>query len=519
MGDTKLSFLLRGEYSVLEQAELVRLLAGIPAAADVCDEFSQRLDRLLITAWMEQAPLQDLFAVLDAWHICRQQPLSGTQLAIIAKRLLQTEISVGGPYAADATPEIRTNAYIAACMTWLASPLPNVEVFLKNEAYQLAKKLEHHFIFEAYWDLRIVQRTQPHILLPPVPAEVRKQYAKDPRVIAITFLENQASPRDILSMPTAAAAILDQILARTAPTYQELPAELRAPAMAAYQQLLEVDKNHEISLLAYYFATSLAKEPTLPDGLLAELGAANIHTWLAYTIYDDFLDDEGQPKLLSAAHVALRQAAQIFNRLLPANHDFHRFIRSAFIAIDTANSWELSHWRFDVSSHTITVNRLPDFGDRQMLADRALLHIAGPLAVLAAQGSIQSGAIWKQAEKGLRHYLIARQLTDDLHDWKKDLRAGHITYVVSEILRRMAVPPGVYPLEALLQRAQAHFWQLYLPELCRTIEEHIHTSRAALEPIFNGPASPLLQFLDRLQATLQATLVEREQGILFLNDF
>ncbi|HYH36405.1 MAG TPA: hypothetical protein VD706_02820, partial [Candidatus Saccharimonadales bacterium] len=154
-----------------------------------------------------------------------------------------------------------------------------------------------------------------------------------------------------------------------------LPAELRRTMMRALTRLAESDNGGEILSLPERFSGSLVKPVRpMPEQFLEKLGLANLYGWLAYTIYDDFLDEEGQPGLLPAANVAMRESLQGFLEALPANKAFHQETREVFNTIDGANAWELDHCRYRIRDNDITVGSLPVYGDLMKLAERSLGH-------------------------------------------------------------------------------------------------------------------------------------------------
>jgi hypothetical protein len=510
--------------TLTEQAEVLRSLHDVPAAQELCKRLGEQLAPLVTTDWIASGPLDEVFAVLDALHYYRPAELSGVQMAAIAKRLMRSEVAVGGPYADKGRLQTRANAYIASCMTWLAAPLPNVDQYLlkKLTALQAAGANTTGWDFEDAWDVLVIQRSLPHAVASAFPQLTLPSKPNDPRVLAMTIRELTAQQahhqRQRPHNPETSHAVAVATAAQNA--YNTLPEPLRAQALSFLSQFIQVDSKYEIRLLARFFADAYHDKATsqLPDQFFVQVGAANIHAWLAYTIYDDFLDDEGEPALLPIANVALRAAATAYKDMLAGHEDFQDLAAQAFATVDAANAWEIAHWRLDVSKHNVMLGTMPDYGDRQRLADRALLHIVGPMAVLAATGSTPADSIWQDVLAGLRHYLIARQLTDDLHDWDKDLRAGHVTYIVAEIIGGLGLPKGVYSFEQLMPHAHEYFWRQALPGLCRTISGHIQQAKASLQAYMSPDNNQLWAFLDTLEDTAQRALQERQQGQEFLQE-
>ncbi|HSW37687.1 MAG TPA: prenyltransferase/squalene oxidase repeat-containing protein, partial [Candidatus Saccharimonadales bacterium] len=214
-------------------------------------------------------------------------------------------------------------------------------------------------------------------------------------------------------------------------------------------RMFESSDGLEIINLPHYFNQSLAKPLAAKfNGSLINLGAANLFGWLAYTIYDDFLDDEGQPEALPIANVAMRNSLLCFAAAVP-NPDFQALVHETFDKIDGANAWEPANCRFQRLGDQLVVNKLPNYGNLAKLAERSLGHCLTPLAVLSLNGLSANSSAFQNLQKALKHYLIARQLNDDAHDWQEDIEKGQITYVVSQILAEAKVIPGKHDLAAM----------------------------------------------------------------------
>jgi hypothetical protein len=311
----------------------------------------------------------------------------------------------------------------------------------------------------------------------------------------------------------------DAIQAAVAAT-NDLDEPIRSHTVSMLETTAVGDESHEIAGIPYLFKQSLAVQPVLPKELLARLGAANLFGWLAYTIYDDFLDDEGIPAELSVANVALRRSLDGFMRTLPSHTDFQHLIRSTFDRIDAANAWEIDHCRFAVTDDTITIGILPRYGTRTRLAERSLGHTLGPMAILSSVGYAPHSTTAKAIHRMLTHYLIARQLNDDVHDWEQDLRRGHISCVVQTIFKALKLPPGEHNLDDLLLKAKRQFWHHSLVALCDRTDQHIAKAREAGQASgvldINGP---IMKLLDNLATVVIHTRSEQTKAEQFLNAY
>jgi hypothetical protein len=255
----------------------------------------------------------------------------------------------------------------------------------------------------------------------------------------------------------------------------------------------------------------------LSEEFMAKLGLANLYGWLAYTIYDDFLDGEGKPELISTANVSMRRSLENFVGALPENESFAAFVHHTFDAIDGANAWEVARCRFKLGSAKLQTGRLPDYGNLEKLADRSLGHALAPMAVLAAAGQ---GLDTDEAQKmfrAFRHYLIARQLNDDAHDWEEDLRAGLVTPAVVMVLKKIGVRPGKRDITELISTGRHHFWHVVLPEICELMRSHVRLSREALRSSALVKKDGIMdELLDGIEASASSALNQQKQAEDFL---
>jgi hypothetical protein len=293
--------------------------------------------------------------------------------------------------------------------------------------------------------------------------------------------------------------------------------------MKSLKALTGGSNGEEITRLPHRFNGSLTE--SLPDGpatvrLLDVLGLGNLFGWLAYTIYDDFLDGEGKPRLLPAANAAMRRSLDCFLEAMPEDRGFASLVHRTFDAIDGANAWEQAHCRFDAGDGRLSAGRLPDYGDMSKLAGRSLGHTLPPMGVLAAKGLDMGSAQARNTLEALRHYLIVRQLNDDVHDWPEDLLSGHITPAVAAVLSELGVRPGEHALDELMPEARRQFWHATLPKLCRLMKRHVRLSRKAME------AGGLLrtdnvvnELLDRLEGAVSDALTKQDQAEKFLRQY
>jgi len=317
-------------------------------------------------------------------------------------------------------------------------------------------------------------------------------------------------------------------------------------ARAVLEKVLARDKGKQVALLPYFFKKSLrtsapaeTKINPATERLLIELGLANLSGWVAYRIYDDFLDNEGSPELIPLAALCLREVSAIYNRLLPEPHQ--RAYTKLMDAMDSANAWERTHTHFPDRRFFDPKTALPDFDRYTMLADKSLPHCLGPIALIIAEHNGRSSQREIQSDVQattdfFRHYIIARQLNDDAHDWLADIERGFVNSSGTKILKRVRDdgdaasktfifredPQSAHgPFSAeTAEFLQKVFWHKVMPGIAEDIYKEIDAARKALVKIgIVSDLSYLESLLLPLEAGADKALSERKRMMTFLAEY
>jgi hypothetical protein len=282
--------------------------------------------------------------------------------------------------------------------------------------------------------------------------------------------------------------VYDQVIQKVEDTFSVFDKEFRIRASSLIHALLARKEGRQIPLIAFYFAQTLGdKREKVSDELLIQLGVANVLGWIAYTIYDDFLDDEGDPALLSIANVSSREFTLIFESIFSANNEFRAFFHTIMGRLDEANSWEVIHCRMKIVDGKVGVKdfTIPNYGNYERLASKSLGHGLGAIAVLFSLGYKWNSPEITYIVNFFEHYLIAKQLNDDAHDWEDDLRKGHINPVVAQLLkkiyRKKLQEEDDIAIMSMLPKLQEIFWQEIIDDVCKLIFDHTKKARIILK--------------------------------------
>lgn len=290
--------------------------------------------------------------------------------------------------------------------------------------------------------------------------------------------------------------------------------ELRFQTHKVLTRIITQDKDRQIVMLPWLVAR--AAEVKAAEPLLHSLATASLWGWAAYTIYDDFLDNEGDPVFLPSAVFAQRQLLATFEEILPDDAAFHEEIRQILNRLDQANAWEVTHCRGVVRDNKLFIDKLPDYGDYWQLADRSLGH------TIAGMGVFYSAGRDAKSRKGLhdffKHYLIARQLNDDAHDWEEDLKLGHVNAVAVQVLQIWTVQHSLtlgIDLVNDLEELQTLLWKEVIDKVCEDVALHIEQAKKAIR-VAGMTEAALLPMLEPLERAAKKAVTTRDETLEFI---
>ncbi len=302
------------------------------------------------------------------------------------------------------------------------------------------------------------------------------------------------------------AQIIDKVRTR----FRESGESVKITALEIVDITVKSDADKHIALLPYYFAHGLINPPrVISNDLTIALGAASMHGWIAYTVYDKFLDGVSDPKTLPVAMISLRESYGVLSHLLPMETGFPKFSRKVFNMMDEANAWEIATCRFNPKEE---LGVLPDFSDLSKLADRSIGHALGPLAILFVLGYRE-----ESREVGLtmcffKHYLIARQLDDDAHDWEEDYQAGRMTWVLVKLFEDCKTKSPT------LEQLRTVFWNQTIVSISNEMLEHIIKSRKYLIEMSSFFDARIFEvMLASIEKSALSALKEHREIIQFLS--
>lgn len=477
------------DLSVLESAVLLQALSGAHHSHRVTQRLFAQLKELCTEDWIRTSPLATVFAVANALHFYDENALHGRHIGVLAQRLMASEKTPGGPYAEPGSePDAFTNVLIALFAAWAAGTLPGTQAFLRQS---VSNGLHAPLVPDSILQCYITSLEDFHTVEIQWPSLVDSVFA----AAALLWEPPVRTKGPVHDNDTLDATIF----AFVAKELGKLSPPLDQQAEGVLNRIKRANKQHEITLLPKYFQSALLQAP---ESNVMRLGIANVYCWLAYMTYDHMLDDGKSIELLPLANIAQRKALGHYRSCVP---EAESLVEATFTRMDQANAWEQAHARAVVHDDTITIVKLPDYGNGSHLAARSFAHVLGPLLMAVEVGQQLRSEPLQTLRTAFSHYLIARQLNDDAHDWQDDIANGQLTLVVTKLLRAQHIASGEHSLTQLLPHLQQLFRESISVEIAKIMIAHCHKAKELFQQSGLLKSDTMLdQLCDNLEVSAQS---------------
>jgi hypothetical protein len=343
--------------------------------------------------------------------------------------------------------------------------------------------------------------------------EGRRCYAGASALTAAFCAEALALYNDRRDVPNAASIPMlhSYICSLARSACRDIGRALRETAIAR----IDKTSDERITTLAYEFRDAMCRSGTaVPTEITEQLSLANLYGWMAYEIYDDVLDCESDPSLIPCANFFLRALTELYATLSARIPGVMDLFHMTMDHVDNANAWEQKYCRPPAT---------PSFGDHGTLADRSIGHAMGPLAELLFAGYGKDSDEYKNIDSFFRHYLIARQVHDDAHDWTNDLLRGRVNSVGTLVMARLKEKyraGEVPPIDQAMTELRTIFWRDLIDDAADLITTHVNEARQTRErSLVLGGTDLMESELRKLESGARRTLKERNDILIFLKDY
>ena len=455
-------------------------------------EAKKHLNKLIVLQknndWLLKKEITTNFIIIAILFKYLPEKFTGQDLAKILKILTNHESEVGGPYFNENKKiDITTNIAIAYFLSLNEVVLPNLKKLIKEAIKN-----------ETLDDLSLLL--------------LSKFYTQAPRAITIKNKDER---------------IISNLLKTAENRFNELNKDIKKIALAEIKRTIKKNKDKQMSLISYYFKLSLGKNGTkISDDFILQAGLANIFYWTAFIIYDDFWDEDEKaiPSILPSANLYARHYIDFYNNVLPEKSGFREFFHNLMDKLDAANTWETIHCRTKViNSKFIIPEKLPDYKNYDFKFYPASGQILGPLAILIKLGFKLNSPEATNLTNYFKNYLIAMQINDDSHDWLEDMERGHLSTVVTIMIKDWQEK---YPdkkeidLKKDLKKLQEIFWFKTIKTAGELAVTYTTKSRIALNKLsFLENPAPLAYFIDIAENVAKKALNEQQKSLDFLEEW
>jgi hypothetical protein len=488
--------------------------------------------------------LPDLDTTMVVLRALSSRGINGSHVAVIANMLTSHEVDEGGPYRSsfeDQNLDPAVNLNVALCLRTQDVELENLDAYLgaSLEARTPSRRYLSDDFFSylfACWSRNKKQQDDALDRFARTPSS--QPFVRDWEQADEVWYGGSALSAAAALMRTAKCTIFesDQVergnvvthIAKQVDAYWEqrislLPLGIQDATKELFRLIRDEDAENAIAGLPALFVEAFDVSK-VSEEMLVRLGVATVAGWMAYTVYDDILDDESDPRQLSAANIAFREMVRMFTELGVELDGFATKFHEVMDRIDAANQWEVTHCRAMIDDDSLMIDHLPDYGDGSCLAERSLGHALAALAILMSKGGVSLVEI-EAVERWFIGYLAARQMNDDAHDWEEDLRRGHLNSVGVCILHAWQEEHGRstegaqrISLSAIPEMREL-FWKKILPLVSERVLTLTATAREAMTCSVFVHSPRLEKMLQSVERPAQKAIDDHRESQRFVEVF
>ena len=358
------------------------------------------------------------------------------------------------------------------------------------------------------------------------PAMDGKQYFGGCKALTMAIFVQALNLYNLNKQSDDAAEMTDQksvyynnIIQETKELFLEVGNEVAGAMQKRLEILISYDHDGQIVLLPKYVHDSMDFNDNPIDDVVKSLCQANLLGWLAYSLFDDFFDEEGEPVNLSLAIISLRLCVSIFEQTSARHPAFKDVYVKVMNKIDKANLWEVKNCRFNIVDGVLDLQQsLPAYSNGRF-SDRSLGHALGACALFIINGYERE---LDDLLLFFKHYLAVRQMQDDMHDWEEDLQKGIINSVHAQLFSdwRNEYNKEKINLDEDISLLQTIFWNKTVESSCEHAQQELDKAERVLADLEAlNDKSFLKKMLSATRTSINETLHQRDEVLKFINAY
>lgn len=302
----------------------------------------------------------------------------------------------------------------------------------------------------------------------------------------------------------------DAVIQMVARKLSKLEPGLQERGLYSLGQILITPISEEIILLSLDLDSALGAN--LTKEIHIKLGAANLFGWIAFHLYDNCYEENSPSIELSLANICLRSATTLYCQVSETLKIKPSLVLQTLDSIDEAHAKEVAD-TIELRQSLLNHERWTGMTVRH-IAERSFGHCLGPL--LICHSLEPNLGLLGQIKKLFNHYLTARQMCDDLHDWSKDFMSHRVTSVTKTLFFTVQAFTNINVFQA-----KKIFWNEGLDLQIQQARQEIKLAKQLNESIRWPKHCPtiLQNAISRLEESLLQTQAEREAMKSLINTF
>lgn len=318
--------------------------------------------------------------------------------------------------------------------------------------------------------------------------------------LALQAISEQNQVKISAQNHTEDSMISDAAIKIVANKISKLEPGLHERGLLALANLMAKPVSKEILLLSADIGLALTR--SISKQAYAQLGAANVFGWLAFMLYNLCYDEHIVSADLSLANILIRESVQQYTLVARELGVPETLITQVLDTVDQTYAQE----QIDTAElRDALIHKKRWLGvQTRKISERSFGHCLGGLMIVCSL-KLDSNTI-KDFKKLFNHYITARQICDDLHDWPEDYSAIRITSATKSLF----VTSQAF-LNTDLFQAKKIFWTEGIDITIINAEQEIDQANTIFCKLFLPHKRPALleQSIEKLKQSISQVKHER----------
>ena len=265
---------------------------------------------------------------------------------------------------------------------------------------------------------------------------------------------------------------------------------------------LKKSETYKIIIWNPIWVNNQLKNKINDDVFLTKLSVLNVLGWIAYTIYDDVIDDDKNNEWIPVANMVSRLMNSLFVQLLNKIEFLDEF-EKIMIDLEEANLWELKNCR--------NIKKIPNFDKVEKYSNKSLGHAITAIAILYKNNENKNNI--RNLINFYKYYLAGRQMNDDAHDWFDDLKNGRINSASALLIKK-------YPKIVDENKLKMLFWKDFFDDYAKKIIDYCGMANKYIKKTNCFKSLDIFdKMLEKVTKITKSAIEEKNKSKDFINEY